>query len=226
MAAAAVVRPSPTPSTAGSGGRASSPSPSLRASSPPTPSRRASASPAPHHSPRAPRRSSFDKETVGGSFYSVMETAKHKILENGHGPLNGHANGSAHDETTTGSRRRESSASASEDDVDASLRRRSVPRSPRAIPRSPPPPGVATLPTIVAHVEMDTASIMSDDGAHSPPPAPSAILAHSSEAPPTGVRRRRRSSSIKVKPPPGVTPTKAVDWEIPRKVFHSSIGEY
>ncbi|TYJ54984.1 hypothetical protein B9479_004295 [Cryptococcus floricola] len=38
------------------------------------------------------------------------------------------------------------------------------------------------------------------------------------------VTRRRRSSSVKRKPSPGVTPTKVVDWEIPRKTFHSSIG--
>jgi diacylglycerol kinase (CTP) len=90
---------------------------------------------------------------------------------------------------------------------------------------------VATLQTIRAHVEMDTSAI-DDSGASSPPPAPSALLAHGPDAitdngvPASGVRRRRRSSSIKVKPPPGVTPTKAVDWEIPRKVFHSSIGEF
>ncbi|WWC92052.1 uncharacterized protein L201_007006 [Kwoniella dendrophila CBS 6074] len=54
-----------------------------------------------------------------------------------------------------------------------------------------------------------------------PPPAPSTQTG-------TGDRpvttRKRRSSSIKRKPSPGVTPTKAVDWEIPRKTLHSSIG--
>ncbi|WVQ76943.1 hypothetical protein IAR50_006622 [Cryptococcus sp. DSM 104548] len=54
-----------------------------------------------------------------------------------------------------------------------------------------------------------------------PPPAPSTQTG-------TGdkpiVARRRRSSSVKRKPSPGVTPTKVVDWEIPRKAFHSSIG--
>jgi diacylglycerol kinase (CTP) len=230
MAPAATLRTIPTPASVPSG-RASSPSPSLRANSPP--SRRASASPTPHHSSRAARRASFDKENVGGAFYSVMETANHKILENGHGPLapsaNGHAGSNGYDHQEAGRARRESSAS--EDDIDHALRRRhgSVPRSPRATPRSPPPAGVATLPTIVAHVEMDTSAIVSDDGAHSPPPAPSAMLAHSGPADdtlaPTGLRRRRRSSSVHVKPPPGVTPTKAVDWEIPRKAFHSSIGE-
>ncbi|WVQ63058.1 uncharacterized protein L199_001209 [Kwoniella botswanensis] len=54
-----------------------------------------------------------------------------------------------------------------------------------------------------------------------PPPAPSTQTG-------TGdrpvVTRKRRSSSVKRKPSPGVTPTKAVDWEIPRKTLHSSIG--
>lgn len=83
-------------------------------------------------------------------------------------------------------------------------------------PKSPPA-GVAALPTIKAHEEL-TAAAVADDG--TPPPAPSTGTANGP------VRRRRRSSSIKVKPPPGVTPQKAVDWEIPRKVFHSSIGAH
>ena len=60
-----------------------------------------------------------------------------------------------------------------------------------------------------------------------PPPAPSAQAASDpryGELAGSGVRRRR-ASSIKRKLSPGVTPTKAVDWEIPRKAFHSSIGK-
>lgn len=83
-------------------------------------------------------------------------------------------------------------------------------RSPRS-----PPNGVAVLPTIKAHEELD-ASALADD--HAPPPAASTGLANGQ------VIRRRRSSSVKQKPPPGVTPQKVVDWEIPRKTFHSSIG--
>lgn len=56
-----------------------------------------------------------------------------------------------------------------------------------------------------------------------PPPAPSSQIAVDAQGRP--VARKRRSSSIKRKPSPGVTPTKAVDWEIPRKSLHSSIGE-
>lgn len=195
-----------------------SPSPtSIRANSPPVSTSsssrpRVSASPPAHLSPRTTRRSSVDKENVGGTLYSAMEAAKNKI---GNGISVNH-NGNAHYDETTRSRRE---SSASEDDVEASLRRRNVPRSPRSA-RSPPV-GVATLPTIVAQVPMD--SSRPDFTAHSPPPAPSAGLAHASDVP---APRRRRSSSIKIKPPPGVVPTKAVDWEIPRKAFHSSIGEY
>ncbi|WVW81135.1 hypothetical protein I302_103126 [Kwoniella bestiolae CBS 10118] len=55
-----------------------------------------------------------------------------------------------------------------------------------------------------------------------PPPAPSTQTGTGDR--PIAVTRKRRSSSVKRKPSPGVTPTKAVDWEIPRKTLHSSIG--
>nr|KIR83746.1 hypothetical protein I308_05830 [Cryptococcus tetragattii IND107] len=54
-----------------------------------------------------------------------------------------------------------------------------------------------------------------------PPPAPSTETGTSSRP---VVTRKRRSSSIKRKPSPGKVPEKVVDWEIPRKTFHSSIG--
>ncbi|TXT03893.1 hypothetical protein VHUM_04316 [Vanrija humicola] len=94
---------------------------------------------------------------------------------------------------------------------------------PRRRSAKSPPVGVATLPTVPDDAELKS------DGEHSvfsdsaPPPARSAnAIVYDANGNP--VVRRRRSSSIKTKPPPGVTPTKAVDWEIPRKTFHSSIG--
>ena len=94
--------------------------------------------------------------------------------------------------------------------------------------------GLPTLPTIG---DDDTAFLSSGPPSPSspgpgsgraPPPAPSAQAASDpryGQLAGSGVRRRR-ASSIKRKLSPGVTPTKAVDWEIPRKVFHSSIGEF
>lgn len=54
-----------------------------------------------------------------------------------------------------------------------------------------------------------------------PPPAASTQTGTGSRP---VVTRKRRSSSIKRKPSPGKVPEKVVDWEIPRKTFHSSIG--
>ncbi|ORY35878.1 hypothetical protein BCR39DRAFT_512779 [Naematelia encephala] len=97
--------------------------------------------------------------------------------------------------------------------------RKNVPRSTRAS-KSPGPTsaynGLPTLPTIPADSETPV-----EPTRLPPPPAPSANAAFTGVRPPT---RKRRSSSIKRKPSPGVTPTKAVDWEIPRKTLHSSIG--
>ncbi|GMK54889.1 hypothetical protein CspeluHIS016_0114750 [Cutaneotrichosporon spelunceum] len=127
--------------------------------------------------------------------------------------LNGHSHPSTNGYFDA-HRKREGSVSSISEDEDG-LRRRS--RQARS-----PPTGVGTLPTIRANVE----GAADEDPLHAPPPAPSAGAAHASVIGPDGqpVLRRRRSSSIKVKPPPGVTPQKAVDWEIPRKAFHSSIG--
>lgn len=91
--------------------------------------------------------------------------------------------------------------------------------------------GLPTLPTIgdddnSAFLSSGPPSPSSPSG-RAPPPAPSAHAAMNpnyGQLGGSGVRRRR-ASSIKRKLSPGVTPTKAVDWEIPRKVFHSSIGE-
>lgn len=88
--------------------------------------------------------------------------------------------------------------------------------------------GLPTLPTIGD--DDDTGAFLSSapsSPGRAPPPAPSA---HAASDPKYGQLagsgvRRRRASSIKRKLSPGVTPTKVVDWEIPRKVFHSSIGE-
>lgn len=93
-------------------------------------------------------------------------------------------------------------------------------------PSRSPQTTTSTLPIIRAHVELDPSHPEHADA----PAAPSSAFTNGQ---PNGkaangqpVIRRRRSSSVHAKPPPGVTPTKAVDWEIPRKTFHSSIGEY
>lgn len=99
----------------------------------------------------------------------------------------------------------------------------------RRRPSRSPQTATSTLPIIRAHVELDPASPEHADA----PAAPSSAFTNGQAQPngkatngPNGpVIRRRRSSSVHAKPPPGVTPTKAVDWEIPRKTFHSSIGE-
>jgi len=81
--------------------------------------------------------------------------------------------------------------------------------------------GLPTLPT----VPDDDALTFSEPGSpmsesiRAPPPASSTLTSQGKP-----VTRKRRSSSIVRKPSPGVTPTKAVDWEIPRKTLHSSIG--
>ncbi|WVF68113.1 hypothetical protein IAT40_002876 [Kwoniella sp. CBS 6097] len=60
--------------------------------------------------------------------------------------------------------------------------------------------------------------------AYSPPPPAASTSTGTGSRPVMTATRKRRSSSIKRKPSPGVVPTKAVDWEIPRKTLHSSIG--
>lgn len=85
--------------------------------------------------------------------------------------------------------------------------------------KSPVYDGLPTLPTITDPDEPSTSRSRSKP----PPPAPSASMAKK-DMPDRPGTRKRRSSSIKRKPSPGVTPTKVVDWEIPRKTLHSSIG--
>lgn len=88
--------------------------------------------------------------------------------------------------------------------------------------------GLPTLPTIGDDDDVLLSSgPSSPTSSRPPPPAPSA---RAGSDPNFGSiagsgTRKRRSSSIKRKLSPGVTPQKAVDWEIPRKAFHSSIGE-
>lgn len=92
-------------------------------------------------------------------------------------------------------------------------------------PSRSPQTNTSTLPIIRAHVELDPNHPEHADA----PAAPSSAFTNgvqNGKANGQPVIRRRRSSSVHAKPPPGVTPTKAVDWEIPRKTFHSSIGEY
>ena len=81
--------------------------------------------------------------------------------------------------------------------------------------------GLPTLATVPDDTQEDGPSSPLSDGQPSRPPPPAASTLASQGRP---VTRKRRSSSVKRKLSPGVVPTKAVDWEIPRKVFHSSIG--
>lgn len=200
MAVAASLPPfrSPSPASSLASSFARSPSPS-------SPRVRASASPPLHHSPRAVRRPSMEPKEFKDNFtlYAMDPNKSPKL--NGHASTNGYYDGQ---------RKREGSIGSTSEDEEGARRRRQ--------PRSPPA-GVGTLPTIRAHVE----GTANEDPLNAPPPAPSAGSAHAVVIGPDGqpVRRRRRSSSIKQKPPPGAVPQKVVDWEIPRKTFHSSIGE-
>lgn len=100
-------------------------------------------------------------------------------------------------------------------------RRRSARRPSRS-----PQTTTSTLPIIRAHVELDPSQPEHADAPAAPSSAFTNGLANGKAVNGQPVVRRRRSSSVHAKPPPGVTPTKVVDWEIPRKTFHSSIGEY
>ncbi|BEI80410.1 hypothetical protein CcaverHIS002_0109390 [Cutaneotrichosporon cavernicola] len=201
MAVAASLPPFRSPSPA------SSLSSFARSPSPSSPRIRASASPPAHHSPRAIRRPSIEPKEYKDTFslYTMDPNKSPKLNGHSHASTNGYYDGQ---------RKREGSVSSISEDEEAFRRRNRQARS--------PPAGVGTLPTIRANVE----GTADEDPLHAPPPAPSAGAAHATVIGPDGqpVLRRRRSSSIKVKPPPGVTPQKAVDWEIPRKAFHSSIG--
>jgi len=88
---------------------------------------------------------------------------------------------------------------------------------------SPPPStpynGLPTLPTVPDDDVFVASGPSSPTTERPPPPAASTLAAQGRP-----LTRPRRSSSIKRKPSPGVVPQKAVDWEIPRKALHSSIG--
>jgi hypothetical protein len=97
-------------------------------------------------------------------------------------------------------------------------------RTTSSIPGSGYYNGLPTLPPISDNQDLDfavTDSPMSEKDFRPPPPAPSSAMG--TEGRP--MTRPRRSSSIKRKLSPGVRPAKAVDWEIPRKTLHSSIGK-
>ena len=101
-------------------------------------------------------------------------------------------------------------------------RKSSAPRSVRsskspASTQSSPYNGLPTLPTVPdADAEPGSPAM---EASRPPPPAASTLTGMGRP-----VTRKRRSSSVKRKLSPGVKPTKAVDWEIPRKSLHSSIG--
>jgi diacylglycerol kinase (CTP) len=113
----------------------------------------------------------------------------------------------------------------------STIRARRAAASPGAAKRQLADPvynGLPTLPTIGDDDDVVLSSgPSSPTSGRPPPPAPSA---RAGSDPNYGSiagsgTRKRRSSSIKRKLSPGVTPQKAVDWEIPRKAFHSSIGK-
>ena len=106
------------------------------------------------------------------------------------------------------------------------VRRRNPPRASTGGAAKSPYNGAPTLETIPDPLDgdennKDKLGQVNSTPSKPPPPAPSALIGPDGKplAP-----RRRRSSSIKRKLSPGVVPTKAVDWEIPRKALHSSIG--
>ncbi|AAW41406.2 hypothetical protein CNBA8100 [Cryptococcus deneoformans B-3501A] len=87
------------------------------------------------------------------------------------------------------------------------------------IPSRPPSPPYDSIAPSSAHVGSPTSTQTQNQSY--PPPAASTQTGTGSRP---VVTRKRRSSSIKRKPSPGKVPEKVVDWEIPRKTFHSSIG--
>nr|ODN90137.1 hypothetical protein L203_02060 [Cryptococcus depauperatus CBS 7841] len=83
-----------------------------------------------------------------------------------------------------------------------------------------PPSSSSSAPHLTTIADPDGTAVRDDSY---PPPAPSTLMGKG-EKPLMPAARRRRSSSVKRKLSPGAMPTKVVDWEIPRKTFHSSIG--
>jgi len=122
-------------------------------------------------------------------------------------------------------------ASGSMDGEQSTIRARRAAASPGSAKRQLTDPVYSGLPTLPTIGDDDDVVLSSGPSSPSsgrpPPPAPSA---RAGSDPNFGSiagsgTRKRRSSSIKRKLSPGVTPQKAVDWEIPRKAFHSSIGK-
>jgi hypothetical protein len=142
------------------------------------------------------------------------------ISSNGHSGIQGEAGS-------------ESATASGSSSTSSTIRaRRAVAMSPGTAKRQLTDPTYNGLPTLPTIGDDDDAFLSSGPSSPSalgraPPPAPSA---RAGSDPNYGSiagsgPRKRRASSIKRKLSPGVTPQKAVDWEIPRKAFHSSIGE-
>jgi hypothetical protein len=162
------------------------------------------------------------KEMSGDTFASPARKANGRLpseeYETSGGTIRGYRSGSMEVEDTSNQ---------------ATIRpRRGVASSPGMAKRQLADPaynGLPTLPTIGDDDDVVLSSGPSSPAgaARPPPPAPSARAGSDpnyGNVAGSGTRKRR-SSSIKRKLSPGVTPQKAVDWEIPRKAFHSSIGE-
>jgi diacylglycerol kinase (CTP) len=110
---------------------------------------------------------------------------------------------------------RHSSLDPEERDPDQTVRARKNPNRSVPVGSKSSYNGLPTLSPIPANPDVMV------DAKKVPPPSISAGSGPSGTVRPMN---RQRSSSIKRKPSPGVTPTKVVDWEIPRKTLHSSIG--
>jgi len=195
--------------------RPSRSSPSASASVSPPPPSRAS----PRRSLAKPRSSGESKENVEPlpvQMYGYAEMSASRLSKKANGKLPV----SEEKEMGNGVGRtwRDGSRELS-DDTDG------VPRPRRTRPtKSPAYDGLPTLSTIPdSEDEASSSTSNSNNNAKPPPPAQSAAMAKNTPERP--VTRKRRSSSIKRKPSPGVKPTKVVDWEIPRKTLHSSIGK-
>lgn len=202
--------------------RIRSPSPSHTPSPPPAGRTRQSTRLVRPGTKRRSSSSSQSKEnepastSMSGSGSGSMENLKSPVkLANGRAPT------SEGRTLRDGSIESDGGASAS----GSTIRARRAPQT-----QASPYNGLPTLPTIGDDDDIFLSSGPSSPTSpgRAPPPAPSAQAAADpkyGQLAGSGVRRRR-ASSIKRKLSPGVTPTKVVDWEIPRKVFHSSIGTY
>jgi len=164
----------------------------------------------------------INKEMSGDNSASPARKANGRLpseeYETSGGTVRGYRNGSMEVEDTSNQ---------------ATIRpRRAVASSPGTTKRQLADPAYNGLPTLPTIGDDDDVVLSSGPSSPTglgrpPPPAPSARAGSDpnyGNVAGSGTRKRR-SSSIKRKLSPGVTPQKAVDWEIPRKAFHSSIGE-